>query len=207
MEYKIRVIRSKRKTAVLQITKNGEIVARVPRFMPEKEIKKFAEKHGEWIEKNLAKILEDKENAQPAFSDEEIRALTAKARTVLSEKVAYFGSLMGIKWGRISVRKQSTIWGSCSMNGNLSFNCLLMLLPESVVDYVVVHELAHRLQMNHSRLFWAEVEKNPDINFDFTKWQHDLYRINYRPYDPREIAIIKRINYLADLRDKKDGKI
>ena len=55
--------------------------------------------------------------------------------------------------------------------------------------------------------FWAEVEKNPEVNFDFTKWQHDLYRINYRPYDPREISVIKRINSLADLRDKKDGKI
>ena len=159
MEYQMRIIRSKRRTVVIQITRDGEIVARAPRFMPEKEIKKFAEKHGEWIEKNLTKILADKENAEPAFSDEEIRELVKKARRVIPEKVATFAEKMGVSWGKISIRKQTTVWGSCSMSGNLSFNCLLMLMPESVVDYVVVHELAHRIQMNHSRLFWAEVEK------------------------------------------------
>ncbi len=159
MEYKMRIIRSARKTVVIQITKEGEIIARAPRFMSEREIIKFAEKHGDWIEKNLTRILKDKENAKPAFSDEELRELIRKAKTVIPEKVAYFAEIMGVSWGRISVRKQSTIWGSCSMNGNLSFNCLLMLMPEAVMDYVIVHELAHRLQMNHSATFWAEVEK------------------------------------------------
>ncbi|MCR5823195.1 MAG: M48 family metallopeptidase [Lachnospiraceae bacterium] len=159
MEYQMRIIRSKRRTIVIQITKEGKIVARVPRFMPEREIKRYAEKHGEWIEKNLAKILADKENAKPAFSDEEVRELIKRARLVIPEKVVYFAELMGVSWGKISIRRQSTVWGSCSMNGNLSFNCLLVLMPESVLDYVVVHELAHRLQMNHSSRFWAEVEK------------------------------------------------
>ncbi|MCR5585697.1 MAG: M48 family metallopeptidase [Lachnospiraceae bacterium] len=159
MEHQMRIIRSKRKTVVIQITRDGEIVARAPRFMSEKEIIKFAEKHGEWIEKNLAKIIADKENAEPAFSDEEIRNLIRKAKTVIPEKVAYYAECMGVNWGTISVRRQSTIWGSCSMKGNLSFNCLLMLMPESVLDYVIVHELAHRIQMNHSKIFWAEVEK------------------------------------------------
>jgi predicted metal-dependent hydrolase len=159
MEYQIRIIRSKRKTAVLQITAKGELVARVPRFMSVKEVKKFAEKHADWIEKNLSRILADKENAEPAFSDGEIRELKKKARSVIPEKVAYYSELLGVTWGKISIRTQSTLWGSCSMNGNLSFNCLLMLLPEAVIDYVIVHELAHRLQMNHSRQFWTEVEK------------------------------------------------
>ncbi len=159
MEYMMRIIRSARRTVVIQITKEGEIIARAPRFMPEREIIKFAEKHGAWIEKNLTRILADKENAEPAFSDEELRALIRKAKTVIPEKVAYFAEIMGVNWGRISVRKQSTIWGSCNITGNLSFNCLLMLVPEAVMDYVIVHELAHRLQMNHSAAFWAEVEK------------------------------------------------
>ncbi len=154
----MRIIRSARRTVVIQITREGEIVARAPRFMSEKEIIKFAEKHGEWIEKNLARILSDKENAEPAFSDEEIRELMKKARAVIPEKVAYFAEYMGVTWGKISFRRQSTIWGSCSMKGDLSFNCLLMLMPESVLDYVIVHELAHRIQMNHSKLFWSEVE-------------------------------------------------
>ncbi len=159
MEYKIRVIRSKRRTAVIQITRDGEIVARVPHFMPERDIKRFAEKHGEWIEKKRSEILADRENAKPAFSDEEIRMLIKKARGVIPEKVAYYAEVMGVSWGKITIRRQSTIWGSCSAKGNLNFNCLLMLMPESVLDYVIVHELAHRIQMNHSHLFWAEVEK------------------------------------------------
>lgn len=159
MEHKMRIVRSKRKTVVIQITADGEIVARAPRFMSEKEIIRFAEKHGEWIEKNLAKILADRENAEPAFSDDELRSLIKKARLVIPEKVAYYSECMGVSWGKISIRHQSTIWGSCSIKGNLSFNCLLMLMPESVLDYVIVHELAHRIQMNHSKVFWAEVEK------------------------------------------------
>lgn len=155
----MRIIRSKRKTVVIQITGDGEIVARAPRFMSEKDIIRFAEKHGEWIEKNRERILKDKENAEPAFSDEEIRKLILEARRVIPEKVAYFAECMGVSWGKITIRHQSTIWGSCSMKGNLSFNCFLMLMPESVLDYVIVHELAHRLQMNHSRIFWNEVEK------------------------------------------------
>ena len=94
----------------------------------------------------------------PAFSDGQLQALASQARQTVPERVAYFAPLVGVTYGRITIRSQHTLWGSCSSKGNLNFNCLLMLTPPEVLDYVVVHELCHRKEMNHSARFWAEVE-------------------------------------------------
>lgn len=90
---------------------------------------------------------------------EEIRRLADEAMRVLPERAAYYAPKVGVSYGRITIRNQRTRWGSCSGKGNLNFNCLLMLAPEQVQDYVVVHELCHRLEMNHSARFWSEVER------------------------------------------------
>ena len=98
------------------------------------------------------------EKLQP-YTAEEIHALAEKALAVIPEKVRKYASMIGVDYGRITIRNQKTRWGSCSGKGNLNFNCLLMLFPDEVIDYVVVHELCHRKQMNHSAEFYAEVEK------------------------------------------------
>lgn len=82
-----------------------------------------------------------------------------KARRMVTRRVEYFADKMGISYGRIAMRNQKTRWGSCSNDGNLNFNCRLLFLPPDLVDYVVVHELAHRRHMNHSPQFWQEVER------------------------------------------------
>ncbi len=81
------------------------------------------------------------------------------AKETLLKKTAYYSKIMQTDYQRITVREQRTRWGSCSSKGNLNFNWKLMMMPETVIDYVVVHELAHRKHMDHSPAFWREVEK------------------------------------------------
>ena len=160
IEAKISIIRSSRKTLSIQL-KNGEIIARAPLRMKDKDIYSFIESKKSWIEKNLAKIEErEKANSNAeAFTQEEIKALAEKAKTIIPERVKYYAPMIGVTYNRITIRCQRTRWGSCSSKGNLNFNCLLALFPLEIIDSVVVHELCHRKHMNHSPQFYAEIEK------------------------------------------------
>ena len=149
------LIRSARKTISIQITPSGQIIVRAPKRMSGAAIEQFvAEKRG-WIEKHLPKT----HGNLPCFSQEEIQNLAKQAQQVIPERVKLYARIVGVTYGRITIRNQRTRWGSCSVKGNLNFNCLLMLMPQDVVDYVVVHELCHRKHMNHSPAFWAEVKR------------------------------------------------
>ena len=157
----IAVIRSRRRTLALQVRQSGEVVVRAPLFVREQEVRRFVEEHLAWIEKQQRKLAcaaEQRREIQP-LSKAELSGLTEQARRELTERARLFAPRVGVTYGRISIRHQKTKWGSCSSKGNLNFNCLLMLAPEEVRDYVVVHELCHRKQMNHSEAFWAEVER------------------------------------------------
>ena len=159
-DVKVNIIRSDRKTLSIQL-KTGEIIARAPLRMKDKEIYGFIETKKLWIEKNLAKIDERHkalDEVQP-FTQEEIKALAEKAKTIIPERVKYYAPKIGVTYNRITIRCQRTRWGSCSSKGNLNFNCLLALFSLEVIDSVVVHELCHRKHMNHSLQFYAEVEK------------------------------------------------
>ena len=152
-----RIIRTNRRTLALQITPEGAVLVRAPARLPEREIRTFVESKRSWIEKHLSAIAS--RSPGPALSMEEIHALADTALNVIPRRVAHFAPIVGVTHRNITIRNQRSRWGSCSADGNLNFNCLLMLCPAEVVDYVVVHELCHRLEMNHSPRFWAEVER------------------------------------------------
>ena len=112
-----------------------------------------------WFDDHLAKA-QAREKAMAEvhrLTQDEIQALANRALEVIPQRVAYYAPLVGVTYGRITIRNQRSKWGSCSSKGNLNFNCLLMLTPPEVLDSVVVHELCHRKEMNHSERFYAEV--------------------------------------------------
>jgi predicted metal-dependent hydrolase len=96
-----------------------------------------------------------------------------QANVMIKDRLEYWSNLMQIDFGAFKTRGQRTRWGSCSRNGNLSFNWKLIKTPPEVIDYVIVHELAHRKQMNHSSRFWALVERYCQDYKKHRKWLHD----------------------------------
>lgn len=174
----IEVIRSKRKTLAIEIRPDMRVVVRAPEKIPQNEIMKFVEEKQNWIKKHLVQMYfkaEEikKQKKEPALTNADIEKLCQKALSVIPDKVKYYAEIMGVTYGRITIRNQKTRWGSCSSKGNLNFNCLLMLMPDKVLDYVVVHELCHLKQMNHSKKFWKEVERYMPDYKNYKKWLNE----------------------------------
>ena len=165
------IIRSARKTISLQITPEGNVIVRCPKRYPAREVEKFVKSKRPWLEKHLNSMAHRPQ--LPPFSAEELRALADQALQIIPERAAHFAPVVGVTYGRITIRSQHTRWGSCSAKGNLNFNCLLMLCPPEVLDYVVVHELCHRKEMNHSDRFWAEVARVMPDFVQHRKWLKD----------------------------------
>lgn len=150
------IIRSNRKTISLGITPRGGIYMRVPLHTAEHEIDALFRQHQGFIRKQLAKLHRCD---LPPYSPQELSALAEKAAKLIPSRVAYYAEKLGVSYGKITIRCQKTKFGSCSSKGNLNFNCLLADMPLAVLDFVVAHEICHRLEMNHSVRFYTHLEK------------------------------------------------
>ena len=154
------LVRSSRKTLAVQIRADGTVIARAPLRMPKDRILCFLSEKASWIRMQQGRMQEREKMRQQAripLDAAQEKELRERAESVLAQRTAYFARQIGVTYGRITVRDQKTRWGSCSQTGNLNFNFRLILAPLEVLDYVVVHELCHRRQMNHSTQFWQEV--------------------------------------------------
>lgn len=166
MEYTL--IRSKRKTISLELKEDGVLV-RAPLRMAKRDIDLFVRKHEDWIASHRKKVEARKalRESTPKLSKEEMKALAQRAAEYIPQRVRFYADRMHLTCGRITIRFQKTRWGSCSSKKNLNFNALLMLTPPEVIDSVVVHELSHLVEMNHSPRFYALVRS---VYPEYDRW-------------------------------------
>ena len=162
IEYNL--IRSSRKTIAIQVSPDGSVTVRAPNRCSRAAAEEYVQKNREWIRRtqaqlqNRAREQKDYRERLPEWTKEDYEKHQELARQVLQRRAEYYARQMQVSYGRVAVKDQKTRWGSCSAKGNLNFNWRLILAPGEVLDYVVVHELAHRREMNHSVRFWNLVE-------------------------------------------------
>ncbi len=164
-----RIIRTRRKSYGAVVRDDGSVEMRIPLRGSKTKAVGMAMQWKDWIEK---KVLLQKERARQRqalekksserFTPEQRRYLERECRQAAKEyipkKAEYYADILGVSFDRVRIAEQKTRWGSCSERGTLSFNWKLMLAPEGVLDYVIVHEVCHLKEMNHSKKFWAWVE-------------------------------------------------
>ena len=197
------IIKSNRKSMAIEVTKEGEVLVRVPKGIKDQDLNRFIKSHQRWIYVRVMAAREreplDKsyetgrkllylgqeielqvEYNRPCervylqekilhvwLSSEDNEAVPkmlelwyrTQARRVLKERTNYYAKIMKLRVNQITIKNQKTRWGSCSTKHNLNYNYRLVMAIEPVIDYVVIHELCHMIHMNHSALFWNEVEK------------------------------------------------
>lgn len=161
---KVKIIKSFRKTLSLQV-KNWEIILKSPFFVLSKTINDFLDKNKAWIEKQISKYSDKKFK-----TENEILNLKKKAKSYIPDRVEYLASKYGFKYNKIKITSAKTRWWSCTSQKNLNFTFYLMWAPKEVIDYVIIHELSHLKEMNHSKKFWDIVySMMPDYKIHI-KW-------------------------------------
>ncbi len=148
---KIEIKKSFRKSLTMRFDRNGTLQVKAPIFMTNKQIQGFIDRNKSWIEKQ--KIA--KQNSQ--IDPEKIPEYKKEARELIPPRVEQIANKHGFSYNTIKITSAQTRWGSCTSKKNLNFTYRLVLAPQEVMDYVIVHELCHLRQMNHSKKFWNEV--------------------------------------------------
>lgn len=161
---KYELIRSGRKTLAIYVRRDGKVEVRAPLGTKKAYIDAFVEKKLDWIEGTRSKLAARQASKKTIqLTEKEAKQHRKQAKEYLQQKCGYFSGIMGLCHGEIKINSAKTRWGSCNRNGDINFTYRLLFAPEELVDYVVVHELAHLKEMNHSNQFWSVVAQTmPD---------------------------------------------
>lgn len=147
------------KRLTLRVGKGGVVSVSAPMRLSVSFIEKFVQEHDEWINDAKKKIFEREKSETEKIKFPSFESSKARAKKLLLERTRYWANWYGVEFERLSIKRASTRWGSCSTKGNINLHYKLYFLPEELREYVVVHEICHLLHMNHSRAFWKEVER------------------------------------------------
>lgn len=139
---------SKAKRVSIRIDQNRQVTLTMPARFPEYLAKQFIDQKQAWIEDKLSTIPDN------IYTQEHYKQHKEKARKIISARVQDWAQIMGLSYNRLSIRHTNTRWGSCSSKRNLNFSYKLIFLDPELMDYVIIHELAHLVEMNHSKRFW-----------------------------------------------------
>lgn len=156
MDY--RIIYSARKTLAIELTADLNLVVRSPRGVSKRVIEKMLAEKRDWIEKSLIKQKERAEKKK-SYTADDISFLRQRASKIIPKKVEYYSEIIGVKANGVKITSAKTRFGSCSGKNSLNFSLYLADYPDEAIDYVVVHELCHIIEHNHSKRFWKTVEK------------------------------------------------
>lgn len=145
----------------LTIHPQGEVRVSAPFWVSLRRIELFLQQKSEWIEEKIHEVKKRVERSRSAqkISYGSYATHAKRAKKLIKERVDHYNTYYQFNYNRISIKKHETRWGSCSKKGNLNFNYKLFFLPLELVDYVVVHELCHLQELNHSKKFWALVSE------------------------------------------------
>ena len=151
------VVRSRRKSIAISV-RDGKVIVKAPMSVDNAVVESVVEKHKRWIANHLEKSNRKLEK-MCVLSPERIRGLKAEADIYFRSAVESYSKIMGLNCGRVRITSAEHRYGSCNSKGNICFSYRLMLYPEAAREYVVVHELAHLIEMNHSPRFYKIIEK------------------------------------------------
>lgn len=141
----------------LTVRPGGSLVLSAPERVSVIEIERFLTEHSVWIAKAQTRMQD--RIALPAYGRREYRARRGAARAFVIERLTHWNALYGHTVGRIAIKNTRSLWGSCSQKGNLNFSYALIHLPQYLADYIIVHELCHLVEHNHSKSFWKLVAR------------------------------------------------
>lgn len=147
----------------LAVHRNGLIVVTIPFYIKEDVAEKFIKEKEDWILSKINYFKNIEESSERKFIYTDYSKYKQQALILVKERIDCLNKIYGYGFNTINIKNQKTRWGSCSKKGNLNFNYKILFLPERLRDYIIVHELCHLNQLNHSKDYWNLVAKTfPD---------------------------------------------